>query len=151
MYVDFVEDVVPLVLKLSESFGLKTGSYYGHGLSGHNKDEVLQSWRNGVIQVMVATTAFGLGVNQQDVKTIVRIGVPPTMEELVQEFGGAGRDGRKAKGKSISSHCYIFGRGGARLPKFTHTCMAAVVYVQPLTTFLPVLVWHVAVCRSLAV
>ena len=59
----------------------------------------LQSWKNGVIKVMVATTAFGLGVDQPDVETVVRIGVPPTMEELVQEFGRAGRDGRKAKGK----------------------------------------------------
>ena len=99
VYVDFVADVVPLALKLSEMFGLKTGSYYGWGLSGHDKDEVLQSWQSGVIKVMVATTAFGLGVNQPDVETVVRIGVPPTMEELVQEFGRAERDGRKAKGK----------------------------------------------------
>ena len=99
VYVDFVADVVPLALKLSEMFGLKTGSYYGRGLSGHDKNEVLQSWQSGVIKVMVATTAFGLGVNQSDVETVVRIGVPPTMEELVQEFGRAGRDGRKAKGK----------------------------------------------------
>ena len=99
VYVDFVADVVPLALKLSEMFGLKTGSYYGRGLSGHDKNEVLQSWQSGVIKVMVATTAFGLGVNQPDVETVVRIGVPPTMEELVQEFGRAGRDGRKAKGK----------------------------------------------------
>ena len=99
VYVDFVAHVVPLALKLSEMFGLKTGSYYGRGLSGHDKNEVLQSWQSGVIKVMVATTAFGLGVNQPDVETVVRIGVPPTMEELVQEFGRAGRDGRKAKGK----------------------------------------------------
>lgn len=99
VYVDFVADVVPLALKLSEMFGLKTGSYYGRGLSGHDKNEVLQSWQSGVIKVMVATTAFGLGVNQSDVETVVRIGVPPTMEELVQEFGRVGRDGRKAKGK----------------------------------------------------
>ena len=99
VYVDFVTDVVPLALKLSEMFSLKTGSYYGRGLSGHNKDEVLKSWQSGVIKVMVATTAFGLGVDQPDVETVVRIGVPPTMEELVQEFGRAGRDGRKAKGK----------------------------------------------------
>ena len=83
VYVDFVADVVLLALKLSEMFGLKTGSYYGRGLSGHDKDEVLHSWQSGVIKVMVATTAFGLGVNQPDIETVVRIGVPPTMEELV--------------------------------------------------------------------
>ena len=64
----------------------------------HDKDKVLKSWRAGVIKVMVATKAFGLGVNQSDVDVVVRIGVPPSMEELVQQFGRAGRDGRAAKG-----------------------------------------------------
>ena len=98
VYVDFVEDVAPLSMRLREEHGVKAGSFYGRGLSGHDKDEVLKSWRAGVIKVMVATKAFGLGVNQSDVDVVVRIGVPPSMEELVQQFGRAGRDGRAAKG-----------------------------------------------------
>ena len=46
--------------------------------------------------VMVCTIAFGMGV---DVPIVVRIGCPPSIEELIQEFGRAGRDGRTAKGK----------------------------------------------------
>ena len=61
-YVDFVADVVPPALKLSEMFGLKTGSYYGRIFSGHDKDEVLQSCQIGVIKVMVATTVSDLHV-----------------------------------------------------------------------------------------
>ena len=68
MYVDFVEDVAPLSMKLREEHDVKAGSFYGRGLSGHDKDEVLKSWRAGVIKVMVATKAFGLGVNQSDVQ-----------------------------------------------------------------------------------
>ena len=67
-------------LKLSEMFGLKLG---GWRLSGHDKDEVLQSWHSGLIKVMVATTDFGLGVDQPDVETVVQIGVPPTMDTYI--------------------------------------------------------------------
>ena len=63
----------------------------GGGLSGHDrKDEVLQRWQSGVLRLMVATTAFGLGVDQPGVETVVQIEVPQTMLELVQEFGRAG-------------------------------------------------------------
>lgn len=98
MYVDFVEDVAPLTIQLSEQHGLNAGSFYGRGLSGHDKDQLLRSWRAGEIQVMVATKAFRLGVNQPDIEVVVRIGVPSTLEELIQQFGRAGRDGRAARG-----------------------------------------------------
>ena len=90
-------------MKLREDHGVKAGSFYGRGLSGRGKDEVLKSWRAGVIQVMVATKAFGLGVNQSDVDVVVRIGVSPSVEELVQQFGRAGRDGRTAKGMNTNA------------------------------------------------
>ena len=54
------------------------------------KMKFYKSWQSGVIRLMVATTAFGLGVDQPGVETVVRIGVPQTMVELVQEFGRAG-------------------------------------------------------------
>ena len=47
----------------------------------------------------MCTTAFGMGVDVPDVEIVVRIGCPPSIEELIQEFGRAGRDGRTAKGK----------------------------------------------------
>ena len=47
----------------------------------------------------MCTTAFGMGVDVPNVDVIIRIGCPSSLEELVQEFGRAGRDGRKAKGQ----------------------------------------------------
>ena len=47
---------------------------------------------------MVCTSAFGMGVDVPNVDLVIRIGCPPTLEELVQAFGRAGRDGRQAKG-----------------------------------------------------
>ena len=44
VYVDFVEDVAPLSMRLREEHDAKAGSFYGRGLSGHDKDKVLKSW-----------------------------------------------------------------------------------------------------------
>ena len=82
---------------------MKGGSFHGRDHSSHDEDEVLKSWRAGVIKVMVATKAFGLGVSQFDVDVVVRIGVPPSLKELVQQFGRAGTDGRAAKGTNITT------------------------------------------------
>lgn len=97
IYVDFVKDAAPLAICFCQA-GYKAGSYHGQKLSSHDKILSIDSWRNGSIKVMVSTTAFGMGIDQADVETVVRIGCPPTIESMIQEFGRAGRDGRQAKG-----------------------------------------------------
>jgi len=95
--VDFVKDAVPLAISLHEA-GYSTCSHHGQKLSSHDKIQSIEAWRNGDIKVMICTTAFGMGINQPDVETVIRIGCPPTLESMIQEFGRAGRDGRLAKG-----------------------------------------------------
>ncbi len=104
IYVDFVKDAAPLAISLRQA-GYKTCSYHGQKMSSHDKLESLDSWQKGLVKVMVCTTAFGMGIDQPDVDLVIRIGCPPTLECMVQEFGRAGRDGRLAKGKmrNISS------------------------------------------------
>ena len=59
----------------------------------------------------MCTAAFGMGVDVPNVDVVMRIGCPPTVEELVKEFGRAGRDGRPAKGEvtatMVQQHCEI--------------------------------------------
>ena len=50
---------------------------------------------------VVCTAAFGMGVDVPNVDLVIRIGCPPSLEELVQEFGRAGRDGRPARGSVL--------------------------------------------------
>ena len=47
---------------------------------------------------MVCTSAFGMGIDVPNIDIVVKIGCPPSIEELVQQFGRAGRDSRQAKG-----------------------------------------------------
>ena len=57
---------------------------------------------------MVCTKAFGVGINQPDVETVVRVGCPQSLEDFVQKFGRAGRDGRPAGGKKFIKNHYNY-------------------------------------------
>ena len=57
------------------------------------------------MQVVVSTKAFG--IDQPDVELVVRIGCPPSLEDWVQEFGRAGRDGRNAEGMYLVAYTTI--------------------------------------------
>lgn len=98
IYLDFAKDIDPLAIALREA-GVESCSYKGQKMSGHDKTKVIENWRCGDMRVMVCTSAFGMGVNQPDVDIVIHIGVPPSIESMVQEFGRAGRDGRPAEGK----------------------------------------------------
>lgn len=97
IYVDFVKDAAPLAICLRQA-GYNTCSYHGQKMSANDKLESIDSWRTGTVKIMVCTTAFGMGIDQPDVEIVIRIGCPPTLESMVQEFGRAGRDGRPAQG-----------------------------------------------------
>ena len=78
IYIDFVKDAAPLAISFCQA-GYKACSYHGQKLSSHDKILSIDSWRNGSIKLMVSTTAFGMGIDQADVETVVRIGCPPTL------------------------------------------------------------------------
>ncbi|WP_111307370.1 RecQ family ATP-dependent DNA helicase [Confluentibacter sediminis] len=87
-----------LTLELSsflESKGI-LATYYHGGLSNAEKDTHMNLWLNNQKQVMVATNAFGMGIDKPDVKTVIHLNLPESMESYFQEAGRAGRNGEKA-------------------------------------------------------
>ncbi len=75
--------------------GFSSTSYHG-GLSVEEKNKRLSFWKLDDIQIMVATNAFGMGIDKPDVRTVIHWDLPPSLEDYFQEAGRAGRDGNKA-------------------------------------------------------
>jgi ATP-dependent DNA helicase RecQ len=78
-----------------QSLGFKATYYHG-GLSVKEKEKNMGQWMNEEVQIMVATNAFGMGIDKSNVKTVIHIHLPESMESYYQEAGRAGRDEQKA-------------------------------------------------------
>ena len=73
-----------------------TATYYHGGLSSKDKEKQMKLWMDEKVQVIVATNAFGMGIDKANVKTIIHLHLPQNLENYYQEAGRAGRNGEKA-------------------------------------------------------
>ena len=80
-----------------------TAEYYHAGLSPESKDAKEEAWKTGKARVMVSTNAFGMGIDKPDVRLVVHIDLPSSIEAYFQEAGRAGRDGNKAYAVTLFS------------------------------------------------
>ena len=80
-----------------------TAEYYHAGLSPESKDAKEEAWKSGRARVMVSTNAFGMGIDKPDVRLVVHIDLPSSIEAYFQEAGRAGRDGNDAYAVTLFS------------------------------------------------
>jgi ATP-dependent DNA helicase RecQ len=73
-----------------------TADFYHAGLDNATKDIRQHRWQTGESRVMVSTNAFGMGIDKPDVRLVVHLDLPDSLEAYFQEAGRAGRDGAKA-------------------------------------------------------
>jgi ATP-dependent DNA helicase RecQ len=75
---------------------------YFHGGSS-NKTELIEDWQSGRVPIMVATSAFGMGIDQANVRQVIHAALPESIESYYQEAGRAGRDEQPAKASIVTS------------------------------------------------
>lgn len=74
---------------------------YHAGLPAYRRRTIQSAFMGGELRIVVATIAFGMGINKSDIRGIIHFNMPKSFESYVQEVGRAGRDGKEA-------HCHVF-------------------------------------------
>jgi ATP-dependent DNA helicase RecQ len=83
---------------------LMPAAAYHAGLNAETRERVQRAFQSGQLEVVVATIAFGMGIDKPDIRTIIHAGLPGTLEGYYQEIGRAGRDG--AASRTFLMHSY---------------------------------------------
>jgi superfamily II DNA/RNA helicase len=94
LYVTTREDASRWTKLLREGAGLGRMASFDGGTAGKQREEVIKQWRANALDGIVATSAFGVGVDKGDVRTIIHAAIPETLDRFYQEVGRGGRDGR---------------------------------------------------------
>ncbi len=73
-----------------------SAGYYHGGMSSKDKQEFFEKWISEETPIMVATNAFGMGIDKENVRVVIHLDLPNSVENYIQEAGRAGRNGKKA-------------------------------------------------------
>lgn len=90
------EEVAGLATQALASLNIKAAPYHA-GMDASTRNEIQSAWLNGEVHVLVATNAFGMGIDKPDVRYVIHWAYPESPEAYYQEAGRAGRDGRKSR------------------------------------------------------
>lgn len=112
-----------------------TATFYNGGISKKDKSKRLKQWLTGDKRIMVATSAFGMGIDKANVRTVVHMDLPESLESYFQQAGRAGRDEIPAKAVILSSDGDILALKNQYLKTFPDVAFVKLVYKKLMAYF----------------
>jgi hypothetical protein len=103
LYTTLRDHAFDLFLKLQDQGHRRVKIVRGGDMSDPSSDQLLKDWRDGLIDIVVATSAFGLGMDQDEVRSVVHACLPETIDRYYQEVGRSGRDGNASVALLVSA------------------------------------------------
>lgn len=94
VYVGKRADAVGIARSLRNSLGLTRVAHFHGETTAANRKSIIEGWSNNKLDAIVATSAFGVGIDKTDVRCVIHACVPETLDRFYQEVGRGGRDGR---------------------------------------------------------
>ncbi|ELY5912816.1 TPA: ATP-dependent DNA helicase RecQ [Cronobacter sakazakii] len=82
--------------RLNELGYWRTGMFHGQ-IDTNNRKKLISKWKNDQLDIMVATSAFGVGMNKKEIRSIIHAAIPENIDRYYQDCGRAGRDGRSCQ------------------------------------------------------
>ncbi|MCO4762275.1 MAG: ATP-dependent DNA helicase RecQ [Myxococcales bacterium] len=95
-------EVDAIAASLADDHDLRAAAYHA-GMATDHRNNVQERFLAGELDVVVATVAFGMGVDKADIRTVLHVGLPATVEGYYQEIGRAGRDGQPSRAIALYS------------------------------------------------
>ena len=141
IYCNSKKDCEKLAEYLSKTFDISCGFYHSD-IADDDKKNIQENWMKGLMKVMIATTAFGLGINKDNVRFVIHYSMPKAMEDYIQECGRAGRDGKHSNClmyhslKDKRTHEYLIaqgkkdksaGKNGSKIKQFEQANMYKII------------------------
>lgn len=115
LYVTKIADAAYFYSELVNSLRLNRLAKFTGETNAEERDRILRRWQDGSIDLVVATSAFGVGINKPDVRSVLHASVPENIDRFYQEVGRSGRDGR------ASQSLIVFHRGQLRVAERLNT------------------------------
>jgi len=100
LYTTLVQDSVDLTLRL-QALGLNRIALFNGKTDIHSREKIIDQWQNDDLDIIIATSAFGVGMDKSNVKSVIHACVPDNIDRYYQEIGRAGRDGKAAASELI--------------------------------------------------
>ena len=94
LYTSLKEDAIFLYGLLKNNEGYKRIDLFTGDTDSEERRKIIDSWQNNELDIIVATSAFGLGVDKENVRTIIHSCIPESLDRFYQEVGRSGRDGK---------------------------------------------------------